>query len=161
MASRSQSADPLSRWSVEALAMAAQAKVLSGNKLEQLVVRIQRHSGQPKEACWRLIIQYGIKDKADYRRWTEPEFEIVREELVFGSETILDVGLEQSQVRDTALHEVRVVMLVKIRQRLRRAPRPEVGSCLVDREGVATGPSDDALRLSIYSKDSCIGQFNR
>lgn len=85
MASRLQSVDPFSRWSAEALAMAAKAKVLSGNKLEQLAVRIQRHSGQPKEACWRLIIQYGIKDKPDYRRWTEPEFEIVREELVKGS----------------------------------------------------------------------------
>jgi hypothetical protein len=42
------------------MAMAAQAKVLSGSKLEQLVVRLQRHSGRPKEACWRFIIQYGI-----------------------------------------------------------------------------------------------------
>ncbi len=72
-------------WSAEAMAMAAQAKVLSGNKLEQLVVRLQRHSGQPREACWRLIIQYGIKGKPDYRRWTELEFEMVREELVKGS----------------------------------------------------------------------------
>ena len=48
-------------WSAEAIAMAAQAKVLSGSKLEQLVVRLQRHSGRPKEACWRFIIQYGIK----------------------------------------------------------------------------------------------------
>lgn len=34
----------------EALAIATQAKVLSGNKLEQLVVRLQRHSGQTKLA---------------------------------------------------------------------------------------------------------------
>lgn len=67
------------------MAMAAQAKVLSGNKLEQLVVRLQRHSGRPKEACWRLIIQYGIKGRKDHRRWTESELEIVREELVKGS----------------------------------------------------------------------------
>ena len=64
------------------MAMAAQAKVLSGSKLEQLVVRLQRHSGRPKEACWRFIIQYGIKGQQDHRRWTETEFEIVREELV-------------------------------------------------------------------------------
>jgi hypothetical protein len=64
------------------MAMAAQAKVLSGSKLEQLVVRLQRHSGRPKEACWRFIIQYGIKGQQDHRRWTESEFEIVREELV-------------------------------------------------------------------------------
>jgi hypothetical protein len=62
--------------------MAAQAKVLSGNKLEQLVVRLQRHTGRPKEACWRLIIQHGIKGRKDHRRWTESELEIVREELV-------------------------------------------------------------------------------
>jgi hypothetical protein len=69
-------------WSAEAMAMAAQAKVLSGHKLEQLAVRLQRHSGRPKEACWRLIIQHGIKGRQDYRRWTEAEFETVREELV-------------------------------------------------------------------------------
>jgi hypothetical protein len=70
------------RWSPEALALAAQAKVLSGNKLEQLVVRLQRHTGRTREACWRFIIQYGIKGKVDHRRWTEDEIEIVREELV-------------------------------------------------------------------------------
>ena len=70
------------QWSAEAMAMSAQAKVLSGSKLEQLVVRLQRHSGRPKEACWRFIIQYGIKGHHDHRRWTETEFETVREELV-------------------------------------------------------------------------------
>ena len=70
------------QWSADAIAMAAQAKVLSGHKLEQLAVRLQRHSGRPKEACWRLIIQHGIKGRQDYRRWTEAEFETVREELV-------------------------------------------------------------------------------
>ena len=49
-------------WSPEVMAMAAQTKVLSGNKLEQLVVRLQRHTGRPKEACWRLIIQHGSRD---------------------------------------------------------------------------------------------------
>jgi hypothetical protein len=69
-------------WSKEAFAMAAQAKVLSGNKLEQLVVRLQRHSGRPKETCWRFIIQHGLKNKVDHRRWTEEELETLREELV-------------------------------------------------------------------------------
>lgn len=68
-------------WSPDALAMAAQAKVLPANKLEQLVNRIQRHSGRPKEACWRLVIQHGIRSRQDYRRWTEAEFDILREEL--------------------------------------------------------------------------------
>jgi len=69
-------------WSFEALAMAAQAKVLSGNKLEQLVVRLQRHTGRPKEACWRLVIQHGLKGRKEHRRWTDAELEIIREELV-------------------------------------------------------------------------------
>lgn len=62
--------------------MAAQAKVLSGNKLEQLVIRLQRHSGQPKEACWRFVIQYGLKGRTDHRRWTDEEVEALREGLV-------------------------------------------------------------------------------
>jgi hypothetical protein len=47
-----------------------------------LVIRIQRHTGRPKEACWRLVIQHGIKGSKDHRRWTDSEVEIVREELV-------------------------------------------------------------------------------
>lgn len=66
----------------EALAIAAQAKVLSGSKLEQLVVRLQRNTGQTKEACWRFVIQYGLKGRLDHRRWTEEEFETLREGLV-------------------------------------------------------------------------------
>ena len=57
--------------------MAAQARVLSGDKLEQLVVRLQRHSGRSKETCWRFIIQHGIKRSVDHRRWTESELETV------------------------------------------------------------------------------------
>jgi hypothetical protein len=58
---------------------------MSGQKLEQLATRIQRHSGRPRDSCWRLIIQYGIKGRVDYRRWTDPEFDVVREALVTGS----------------------------------------------------------------------------
>ena len=76
------SSEPSQRWSPEAMALAAQAKVLSGNKLEQLVIRLQRHTGRSREACWRFIIQYGIKGKVDHRRWTEEEIEWVREQLV-------------------------------------------------------------------------------
>src|SRR5271163_5088233 len=82
MATPSQSSDRSPQWSAEAIAMAAQARVLSGDKLEQLVVRLQRHSGRSKETCWRFVIQYGIKRKVDHRRWTESELDIVREELV-------------------------------------------------------------------------------
>jgi hypothetical protein len=84
MASPSQSPKPTG-WSDEALAMARQARVLTGQKLDQLVTRIQRQSGRSREACWRLVIQYGIKERPDYRRWTDPEFDTVREELVRGS----------------------------------------------------------------------------
>lgn len=65
--------------------MAAQAKGMSGRMLEQLATRIQRHTGRRRESCWRLIIQYGIKGKLDYRRWTEEEIDRVREELVKAS----------------------------------------------------------------------------
>jgi hypothetical protein len=77
-----QSCERSPRWSAEALALAAQAKVLSGNKLEQLVVRLQRRTGRTSEACWRFVIQYGLKGKTDHRRWTGEEIELVREELV-------------------------------------------------------------------------------
>ena len=66
----------------EALAIAAQAKILSGSKLEQLVIRLQRHTGKTKEACWRFVIQYGLKGRLDHRRWTDEEFEVLREGLV-------------------------------------------------------------------------------
>jgi hypothetical protein len=69
-------------WSPEAYAMAAHAKVLSGNKLEEHVVRLQRHSGHTKDQCWRFIIQHGLKRRTDHRRWTDEEKEEVREELI-------------------------------------------------------------------------------
>ncbi len=65
--------------------MAAQARGMSGPRLEQLATRIQRHSGRPRDSCWRLIVQYGIKGRVDYRRWTDPEFDAVREGLVKGT----------------------------------------------------------------------------
>src|SRR5580658_8326961 len=82
MANLPHSSERAPRWSPEALALVAQAKVLSGNKLEQLVVRLQRHTGRSREACWRFVIQYGIKGKLDHRRWTDEEIDFVREELV-------------------------------------------------------------------------------
>ena len=82
MANLPQPSEGSQGWSPEALALAAQAKVLSGNKLEQLVVRLQRHTGRPSERCWRFVIQYGIKGRVNHRRWTEEEIDFVREELV-------------------------------------------------------------------------------
>ena len=82
MGRHSQASAISSRWGAEALALVAHASVLSGNKLEQLVVRLQRHSGRPKQECWRFVIQHGLKTSVDHRRWTEAEIELVREELV-------------------------------------------------------------------------------
>src|SRR5487761_335358 len=69
-------------WGPEARALAAQSQVLSGIKLDQLVRRLQRQTGQSREACWRFVIQHGLKGRAEYRRWPEEEIEEVREELV-------------------------------------------------------------------------------
>jgi hypothetical protein len=82
MERRPRSSSPTPPWSQEAHSMASQAKVLSGNKLEQLVVRLQRHTGRSKEACWRFIIQQGLKGRVEHRRWTEEDIDLVREELV-------------------------------------------------------------------------------
>lgn len=65
--------------------MAQQARVLSGHKLEELVVRLQRKSGRTRDQCWRFIIQHGLKRQTDHRRWSDEEFDQLREELVQNS----------------------------------------------------------------------------
>jgi hypothetical protein len=70
-----------SRWKPEALALAEQARVLSGNKLAQLVRKLQRQTGRPHEECWRFVIKYGIRAEIDYRRWEEQELDEARELL--------------------------------------------------------------------------------
>lgn len=82
MANHALSPKPAASWSPEAYAMAEQARVLSGNKLEELVTRLQRNSGRKKDQCWRFIIQHGLKRHTDHRRWTAEEFDNLREELV-------------------------------------------------------------------------------
>jgi hypothetical protein len=72
-------------WTPEAYTMAKQARVLSGDKLEGLVVRLQRHSGRKKDQCWRFIIQNGLKRNTDHRRCSDQEFDDLREELVQNS----------------------------------------------------------------------------
>jgi hypothetical protein len=61
--------------------LVAEAHTLSGNRLEQLVVRLQRHSGRTKHECWRFLIRHGLKSGTVRRRWTEEEMEAVREGL--------------------------------------------------------------------------------
>jgi hypothetical protein len=68
-------------WGPEAIALAEQAKVLSGNKLAQLVRRLQRQTGRTQEECWRFVIKYGIKAEVNHRRWRQEELEEARELL--------------------------------------------------------------------------------
>jgi hypothetical protein len=72
---------PVSGWGQEALALAQQAKVLSGAKIAQLVVRLQRQTGRSHQDCWRFVVKHGIKDDADHRRWREEELDLARELL--------------------------------------------------------------------------------
>ena len=68
-------------WSEEAISLAKQARMLSGEKLDQLVRRLQRSTGRSREACWRFIMQAGLKIRDEHRRWTEDEYERLREHL--------------------------------------------------------------------------------
>lgn len=69
------------KWSSDAVALAKQAKVLSGIKLAQLVRRIQRQTGRTSEECWRFVIKNGIKEEFDHRRWSSEELDEARELL--------------------------------------------------------------------------------
>jgi hypothetical protein len=68
-------------WGQEAQKLALQAQVLSGPKLDQLVRRLQRHTGRTREACWRFVLQFGLKSRDEHRRWSEEEIETLRETL--------------------------------------------------------------------------------
>jgi hypothetical protein len=68
-------------WGPEAFSLALQARVLSGEKLDQLVRRLQRNTGNSREACWRFVIQHGLKGRVEHRRWTEEEIDEARELL--------------------------------------------------------------------------------
>ena len=69
------------QWGSEALALAEQARVLSGPKLAQLVRRLQRQTGRSDQECWRFVIKYGIKAETDNRRWHTEELDEARELL--------------------------------------------------------------------------------
>lgn len=68
-------------WGPEALALAQQARVLSGTKIAQLVLRLQRQTGRSHQDCWRLVIAHGLKGGATHRRWREEELDLARELL--------------------------------------------------------------------------------
>jgi hypothetical protein len=77
---RPQSESPAT-WGPEAIALAEQARVLSGLKLAQLVRRLQRQTGRKQEECWRFVIKRGIKAEIDYRYWHPEELDKARELL--------------------------------------------------------------------------------
>lgn len=90
-------------WGPDAKALAVQAKVLSGPKLDQLVLRLQRQTGRSREACWRFVLQHGLKSRDEHRRWTEEEIEILREKLAMHSveETAKLLGRSANAIRCT------------------------------------------------------------
>ena len=77
---RPQSESP-NTWGPEAVALAEQARVLSGIKLAQLVRRLQRQTGRKHQECWRFVIKHGIKAEVDYRYWHPEELDEARELL--------------------------------------------------------------------------------
>lgn len=88
-------------WGPDARALALQAQVLSGQKLDQLVRRLQRQTGRTREACWRFVLQFGLKSRDEHRRWTEEELESLRETLSAHSvnETARMLGRSPNAVR--------------------------------------------------------------
>ena len=91
-------------WSDEAISLAKQARMLSVEKLDQLVRRLQRSTGRSREACWRFILQAGLKIRDEHRRWTEDEYEKLREHLATHSvaETAKLLGRSEKSVRCAA-----------------------------------------------------------
>lgn len=72
---------PTSGWDQEAFVLVQQARVLSGTKIAQLVVRLQRQTGRSHQDCWRFVIKHGIKGEMDHCRWQEEELDLARELL--------------------------------------------------------------------------------
>jgi len=81
MSPKLERSNPNARWNDEAKRLVSQARVLSGEKLIELISRLQRITGNSKDACWRFIRQSALRGKNDYRRWTPEEFDQLREEL--------------------------------------------------------------------------------
>ena len=88
-------------WGPDARALALQAQVLSGQKLDQLVRRLQRQTGRTREACWRFVLQFGLKSRDEHRRWTEEELDSLREALSAHSvnETARMLGRSPNAIR--------------------------------------------------------------
>jgi hypothetical protein len=111
--------DAAPAWSEEARAIARQARVLSGDKLDQLIRRLQRHSGRSRESCWRFVMQTGLKIRDEHRRWTDDEIDALREHLATHTvaETAKMLGRSVKAVRcalernDLKIREIRCDMM--------------------------------------------------
>lgn len=68
-------------WPPEAVTIAQQARALPGEKLEGVIRRLQRMTGNSRSSCWRFVIRHGLGASAEYRRWTDTEIEQAREDL--------------------------------------------------------------------------------
>ena len=124
-------------WSDEARAIAIQARVLSGEKLDQLVRRLQRHSGRSRESCWRFVLQTGLKIRDEHRRWTEAEIDTLREHLATHTvaETAKILGRSVKAVRcalqrnDLKIREIRCdVMSIDSLARILHVRKAEIQS---------------------------------
>src|SRR5271169_2062867 len=41
--------------------------------LKALIARLVEVSGNPRDACWRFVRQFGVQEKQSYRPWTNKE----------------------------------------------------------------------------------------
>ena len=146
------------RWGSEAIALAEHARVLSGNKLAQLVRRLQRQTGRTQEECWRFVIKYGIKAEVDHRRWHQEELDEARELLTKYSVEEVAKRLNRSakalrnalQRRQLSVREIRCdcFSLESLAQVL-HVRRSEVSE--LDRARLATGNNHKAGQASQLS----------
>jgi hypothetical protein len=102
-------------WSDEAKAIATQARALYGEKLDQLVRRLQRNSRRSRESCLRFV----VKNRDGHRRWTDDEIDTLREHLATHTvaETAKMLGRSVKAVRcalernDLKIREIRCDMM--------------------------------------------------
>jgi hypothetical protein len=122
-------------WGPDAKALAVQAQALSGFKLDQLVRRLQRQTGRSREACWRFVLQFGLKSRDEHRRWSEEEIETLREKLSTHSveETARMLGRSPNAIRcalrrnDLKVREIRCdCMSVHALARILRVRKTEI-----------------------------------
>ena len=143
--------DAVTAWSEEAKAIATQARVLSGEKLDQLVRRLQRHSGRSRESCWRFVMQTGLKIRDEHRRWTEAEIDALREHIATHTveETAKMLGRSAKSVRcalhryDLKIREIRCDWM-SIDSLAQYSPCAQGGDPVLDREGLAGGDNSHA-----------------